>query len=310
MVCVHSRSETCPFPLQTRDFVQSSPRFGSPGIFLEGHPLAHDEHMLILIIAVPPSTMFKHAVLLSVDPSATKLLSTSRRDTPLGSVGYDIETHPPDIFDSNTAMLKLPAFEGGAALFTSGLMRISFKSPQEEDFFLFFAVILTLGGREVWHCSVHLVNEFNYVQLALEDSVGEDDLPPEIVLIHQCLRSEAWENRNLQSTARTPDDSLFVSIGGRLPSQPGLDIRTAVVSAKSDPPLPVPPSQGIASTNSTSAEEDTDYFRDSEEDEDEDWDSEANDEEEEEMESSQLTRASTISSGCKVQNNRLSPLGD
>ncbi|EMR67263.1 putative het domain-containing protein [Eutypa lata UCREL1] len=207
--------------------------------------------------------------------------------------GYDIETHPAGIFDPNTAMLKLPAFEGGTSFLTSGLMRISFKSPQDKDFYLFFAVILTLGGKEVWHCSVHFVEEYN-VQLALEDSIGDGDLPPEILLVHQCLRSEAWDNNNMKLTARSSDESLFVSIGGRWRSQPGVNIRIAAISAKSDPPLPVP-LQGIES-NGTSVEEDTDYRKDSEEDEDEDWDFEEDGEDQ--MVFSQLTKASTMSSSC------------
>lgn len=235
--------------------------------------------------------MFKYAVLLSVDPSATKVLPTSRHGTPLGSGGCDIEAHLAGIFDPNEAMLKLPAFEGGTSFLTSCLMRISFKSPQDQDFYLFFAVILTLGSKEVWHCSVHFVEEYN-VQLALVDSIGDGDLPLEILLVHQCLRSEAWGNHNMKLTARSSDELLFVSIGGRWRSQPGVHIRAAVIAAKSDPPLPVP-LQGIEN-NGTSVEEDTDYRKDSEEDEDEDWDFEEDGEDQ--MVFSQLTKASTMSS--------------
>lgn len=94
-------------------------------------------------------SVFRHGVLLFVDPTTKRLLSTGRQDVPLGAVGCDIETHPPGLFDEDTALLRLPVFEGGSSLLTSGLLRICFKSPQETDFYLFFAVISTLGGREV-----------------------------------------------------------------------------------------------------------------------------------------------------------------
>ncbi len=241
--------------------------------------------------------MFKHAVLLFVDPPSTKLLSTSRRGMPFGAIGYSIKTHPPGIFDSSISLLKLPAFDGGSSLFTSGLMRVTFTSPQEADFYLFFAVILTLSGKEVWHCSVHMVEEFNSLRLAIEDIIGGGELPPEILLTHQYLRSEAWENRNMQLAAHSLDESLFVSIGGSLVGQSRLDIRTAVISANSDPPLPVPLSR-IRSSN-TSGDEGGDYTKDSDEDEDEDedWDSEG--EEEDEIESSQFTKIRGVSLGLK-----------
>ena len=192
--------------------------------------------------------MFKHAVLLFVDPTATKLLSTSKRGMPLGAVGFDIETHPPGIFDANTSLLKLPAFDGGSAFFTSGLVRIHFKSPQEADVYLFFAVILTLGGKEAWHCGVHCAEDFTCIKLALEEEeenghlLDEGELPSEIVVTHQYLCSEAWESGRQRLEARSSDDALFVSMGGALPGHGsgGRDIRTAVISGKSDPPHPVP----------------------------------------------------------------------
>ena len=191
--------------------------------------------------------MFKHAVLLFVDPTATKLLSTSKRGMPLGAVGFDIETHPPGIFDANTSLLKLPAFDGGSAFFTSGLVRIRFKSPQEADVYLFFAVILTLGGKEAWHCGVHCAEDFTCIKLALEEEeeegrhlLDEGELPPEIVVTHQYLCGEAWESGRKRLEACSSDESLFVSIGGALPGHGGQDIRTAVISGKNDPPHPVP----------------------------------------------------------------------
>ncbi|KAI1344331.1 HET-domain-containing protein [Xylariaceae sp. FL0016] len=220
---------------------------------------------------------FKHAVLLFVDPTAVWLLSTSRRGMPLGSVGFDIETHPPGIFDDNTSLLKLPAFDGGSSLLTSGLVRICFKSPQIPSFYLFFAVITTLGGKEVWHCETHFEDDFDYIRLALKDyresqdgfgSDGEllmEDIPSErmLELIHQSLRYEAWEIPSRQMTAHSSDESLFVSIGGPIQSDSETDIRAAVLSGKWDSVCPIPHEMAGTIDDVT---DDTD--------EDEDWNSE------------------------------------
>ncbi|RYP56406.1 hypothetical protein DL771_011887 [Monosporascus sp. 5C6A] len=188
---------------------------------------------------------FKHGVLLFVDPTATRLLSTSKRDMPLGAVGYDIDTHPAGIFDFDAGILRLPAFEGGSSLITSGLMRIRFKSPQAADFYMFFAVILTLGGKEVWNCSVHLADDLDDILLAFEEELGEGERPPDDLLIHQFLRVEAWQQHS-----------------------------------KADTHLPVP----LQSMESDSADhKDDESVRHNEEDEDEDWDSEEKDQDEKEF---------------------------
>ncbi|RYP93070.1 hypothetical protein DL770_000816 [Monosporascus sp. CRB-9-2] len=230
--------------------------------------------------------MFKHGVLLFVDPATTRLLSTSKHDMPLGAVGYDIDTHPAWIFDFDAGILRLPAFEGGSSLITSGLMRIRFKSPQAADFYLFFAVILTLGGKEVWNCRVHLAADLDDILLAFEEERGEDERPPDDLLIHQYLRVEAWQQHCQQLTAHSSDESWFVSIGGPISSLPGTNVRAAVLSAKADTHLPVP--LQLIKSNSTDHKDD-ESVRDSGEDEDEYWDSEEKDEDDKEF--SQLSYA-------------------
>ncbi|KAF3055084.1 Vegetative incompatibility protein HET-E-1 [Daldinia childiae] len=224
-------------------------------------------------------SVFKHGILLFADPTAKRLLSTGRQDAPLGAVGYDIETHPPGLFDEDTALLRLPAFEGGSSLLTSGLLRICFKSPQATDFYLFFAVISTFSGKEVWHCSIHSAEDFFHIKLAIREHVEEGGVPvQEEVLIHNCLRNEVWENRRKQLTAHTPDESLFVSIGGTIALYPDTDIRAAMLSGKCESPYSVP----ISATDLSGVvdeTDDSDYVDESEERGLEDWDS-SNEEEE------------------------------
>ena len=182
-------------------------------------------------------------------------------------MGFHTETHPPGIFDEKTSLLKLPAFDGGSTFFTSGLLRIHFKSPQETDLYLFFAVLLGLGGKEVWHCGVHCAEDFNCIKLALEeeDQFDEGELPPEIVITHQYLCSEAWESGQKRLAACSADESLYVSVGGPLPSSGNRDIRTAVISGKSDPPLPIPSAE---SRSNGPSQEQYEYIVDSERNED------------------------------------------
>ncbi|KAI1078697.1 HET-domain-containing protein [Whalleya microplaca] len=246
----------------------------------------HHPHLESPYIYWPP--IFKHGILLFVDPSATRLLSTGRGGMPLRSVGYDIETHPPGIFDFGTSLLRLPAFEGGSALLTSGLVRIRFTSPQEADFYLFFAVVSTLTGAEAWHCGVHFAEEFDFIKLAVQEDLGDGgggggacsgDVPPEDVLIHSYLRSEAWENRCKTLSAHTADESLFVAIGGSVASGRGTDVRAAVLSGKWDAPYPVPLSLTESGESADEDEDDADYVDVSEGDEGEDWDSDSDSEE-------------------------------
>ncbi|OTA95624.1 hypothetical protein M434DRAFT_28748 [Hypoxylon sp. CO27-5] len=219
----------------------------------------------------PP--IFKHGVLLFVDPTAKRLLSTGKRGAPLGAVGYDIETHPDGIFDENTALLKLPAFEGGSSFLTSGLLRICFKSPQDTDFYVFFSVISTLGGKEVWHCSLHSAEDFRFIKLVIQEFVDEGGAPvDEEELIHNYLRKEVWENRCKQLTAHTSDETLFVSIGGTMNLIPGSDIRAAMLSGESESPYSVP----VSATDISGVVDETDddeYVEESDEEELEDWDS-------------------------------------
>ncbi|KAI2633051.1 hypothetical protein GGS26DRAFT_555124 [Hypomontagnella submonticulosa] len=218
------------------------------------------------------SPIYKHGVLLFVDRTASRLLSTSKRDAPLGSVGYDIETHPVGIFDETTALLRLPAFEGSSALLTSGLLRICFKSPQETDFYLFFAVVATMGGREVWRCGAHSAADFAFVsRIVQENTDAGGEIVSEDELIHSYLRNEAWQNRTKQLTASTEDESLFVSLGGTMDLRPGTDVRAALLSGKSESPYSVP----ICATDLSGIvdeTEDSDYVA-SEDEEVEDWDS-------------------------------------
>ncbi|KAI0836376.1 HET-domain-containing protein [Hypoxylon sp. FL0890] len=217
----------------------------------------------------PP--IFKHGVLLFVDPTAKRLLSTGKRGAPLGAVGYHIETHPDGIFDETTALLRLPAFDGGSSFLTSGLLRICFKSPQETDFYLFFAVISTLGGKEVWHCSVYSAEDFRFIKLVIQEFVDEGGTPvDEEELIHNYLRKEVWENRRKQLTAHTSDESLFVSIGGTMTLTPGSDVRAAMLSGKCESPYSVP----VSATDISGVVEETDddeYVDESDTEGLEDW---------------------------------------
>ncbi|KAI4860899.1 HET-domain-containing protein [Hypoxylon rubiginosum] len=213
---------------------------------------------------------FKHGVLLFVNPTATRLLSPGKRDAPLGSMGYDIITHPSGIFDEDTALLRL--WEGSAFL-ASGLMRIRFKSPQDTDIYLFFAVMTTLTGREVWYCSVHLAEEVGYIKLALQESIAEARAPEEVeegeflteeALIHLSFRDEAWRKNRRQLTARTADESLFVSVGGAMTTlRPGADVKAAMLSGKCESPYSVPVSATDLSPVVYEEDDDDDYMDDS-----------------------------------------------
>ncbi|KAI1208265.1 HET-domain-containing protein [Annulohypoxylon truncatum] len=215
----------------------------------------------------------KYGVLIFVDPTATRLLSTGKRGAPLGSVGYDIETHPPGIFNENTSILRLLAFEGGSSLVTSGLVRIRFKSPQERDLYLFFAVILTIGGREAWYCGVYSADDFWFFKQEIEERINEEVAPDEeMVMIDGYLRAVAWEHGRKQLTDHTSDESLFVSIGGTMTRNPKSDIRAAMLSGKCESPYSVPTS-AIDISGVVDETDDDDYVDDIEDEEFGDWDS-------------------------------------
>ncbi|KAI1458132.1 HET-domain-containing protein [Annulohypoxylon moriforme] len=214
----------------------------------------------------------KHGVLLFVDPTATRLLSTGRRGSPLGSVGYDVETHPHGIFNENTAILRLPAFDGGSSLVTSGLVRIRFKSPQETDLYLFFAVISTIGGREAWYCGVYSADEFWFIEREIQERINEEVAPDEeMVMINGYLRTVAWEHGCKQLQDHTENESLFVSIGGTMSHNPKTDLRAAMLSGKCESPYSVPMS--AIDISGVVDETDDDYADDIEDGEYEDWDS-------------------------------------
>lgn len=214
----------------------------------EGHDLViRSRHVPHIDIDGPcltlPECRFKHGVMLFVHPTARQLLYPGRHGMPLSSMGYDIESHPAGVFDANTAVLRLPAFDGGSALLTSGLLRICFKSPQDHDLYLFFGVVTTLGGKEVWRCNVHFVEEMHqFLTHAMEHSErqkrGSRGVTAEEV--HQYLRLEAWMDECEELRAHTSDESLCVSIGGQLPGEAGTDLRAALLSGSEDSPHPRP----------------------------------------------------------------------
>ncbi|KAI0898978.1 HET-domain-containing protein [Annulohypoxylon nitens] len=209
----------------------------------------------------PGPRVSKHGVLLFVDPTATRLLSTGKRGAPLGSVGYDIETHPPGIFNEHTAILRLLAFDGGSSLVTSGLVRIRFKSPQETDLYLFFAVITTISGREAWYCGVYSADEFWFIKREIQERINEEvAADEEMVMIDGYLRTVAWEHGRKQLQHHTSDESLFVSIGGTMNRNSKTDIRAAMLSGKYI--------SGVVDET-----DDDDYVDDIEDEEFEDWDS-------------------------------------
>jgi len=162
---------------------------------------------------------------------------------PLGSMGYDIESHPSGVFDPNTAILRLPAFDGGSALLTSGLLRICFTSPQDHDLYLFFGVVSTLGGKEVWRCNVHFVDEMHeFLTHAMEytERQKRGDRGVSAEEVHQYLRLEAWMDEGEELRAHTSDESLYVSIAGQLPGEAGTDLRAALLSGSENSPHPRP----------------------------------------------------------------------
>lgn len=214
----------------------------------EGHDLViRSRHILHTDFDGPyqtlPQSRFRHGVMLFVHPTARQLLYPGRHGMPLGSMGYDIESHPSGVFDANTAILRLPSFDGGSALLTSGLLRICFKSPQDHDLYLFFGVVSTLGGKEVWRCNVHFVDEMHdFLTHAMEHTErqkrGDRGVTAEEV--HQYLRLEAWMDECEELRAHTSDESLYVSIGGQLPGEVGTDLRAALLSGSESSPHPRP----------------------------------------------------------------------
>ncbi|KAI0888157.1 HET-domain-containing protein [Annulohypoxylon maeteangense] len=221
----------------------------------------------------------KHGILLFVDPTATRLLSTGKRGAPLGSVGYDIETHPHGIFNEKTAVLWLPAFDGGSSLITSGLVRIRFKSPQETDLYLFLAVILTISGREAWYCGLYSADEFWFIEREIKERINEEVAPDEeMVMINGYLRTVAWEHGRKQLTDHTQDESLFVSIGGTMTRNPKTDIRAAMLSGKCESPYSFP----MSAIDIGGVVDETDDDDSAEDEEFEDWDSSNEDEDSDE----------------------------
>lgn len=124
-----------------------------------------------------------------------------------------------------------------------------------------------------WHCSIHSAEDFFRIKLAIREHVEEGGVPvQEEVLIHNCLRNEVWKNRRKQLTAHTPNESLFVSIGGTITLYPDTDIRAAMLSGKCESPYSVP----ISATDLSGVvdeTDDSDYVDESEEKELGDWDS-------------------------------------
>lgn len=214
----------------------------------EGHDLViRSRHVPHIDIDGPylgrPERRFKHGVMLFVHPTARQLLYPGRHGLPLSSMGYDIESHPAGVFDANTAILRLPAFDGGSALLTSALLRICFKSPQDHDLYLFFGVVSTLGGKEVWRCNVHFVEEMHeFLTDAMEHTARQERGNQGVTAeeVHQFLRLEAWSDGCEELRANTSDESLYVSIGGQLPAEVGTDLRAALLSQSEDSPHPIP----------------------------------------------------------------------
>ncbi|KAI2469603.1 HET-domain-containing protein [Annulohypoxylon bovei var. microspora] len=230
-------------------------------------------------LRLPGPRISKYGVLLFVDPTATRLLSTGKHGAPLGSVGYNIETHPPMIFNENTAVLRLLTFDGGSSLVTSGLLRIRFKSPQETDMYLFFAVILTISGKNAWYCGVYSAKDFWFIRREIQERINEEVADDEeMVMINGYLRTIAWEHGRKQLKDHTSDESLFVSIGGTMSRSPKTDIRAAMLSGKSESPYSVPMS-AIDISGVIDETDNEDYVDDVEDEEFEDWDS-SNEEEE------------------------------
>lgn len=184
-------------------------------------------------------------------------------------LGYDIESHPPGVFDNSTAILRLPAFDGGSALLTSGLLRICFKSPQDHDVYLSFGVVPNLGGKEVWCCNVHFVDEmYKFLTHEMEQTErqkrGERGVNAEE--FHQYLRLEAWMDQCEDLRAPTSDESLYVSIGGQLPADAATDLRAALLSGSEDSPHPRP----LFDDEDVADEEDDEDFVQGEEDDSQD----------------------------------------
>ncbi|KAL1866038.1 hypothetical protein Daus18300_006939 [Diaporthe australafricana] len=269
----------------------------------EGHNLVirsrHDPHIDVdRPCPTLPVRRFKHGIMLFVHPTARQLLYPGRHGMPLGSMGYDIESHPPGVFDNNTAILRLPAFDGGSALLTSGLLRICFKSPQDHDVYLFFGVVSTLGGKEVWRCNVHFVDEMHeFLTHAMEQTErqkrGERGVTAEEV--HQYLRLEAWMDECEELRAHTSDESLYVSIGGQLPGDAATDLRAALLSGSEDSPHPRP----LFDDGDVADDEDDEDFVEIEEDDSQDAAGDDDDADESPMSSffisSGMSRVDTLS---------------
>lgn len=214
----------------------------------EGHDLVirsrHVPHIDIDGPCLPQSKRcFRHGVMLFVHPTARQILYPGRHGMPLGSMGYDIESHPPGLFDANTAILRLPAFEGSSAPLTSGLLRICFKSPQDHDLYLFFGVVSTQGGKEVWRCNVHFVDEMHeYLTHTMEYTERQEHRDGGVTaeLVYEYLGLEARSDKGEELQAHTSDESLYVSVGGQLPGEAGTDLRAALLSGSESSPHPKP----------------------------------------------------------------------
>lgn len=214
----------------------------------EGHDLVirsrHVPHIDIDRAYLPQSERgFRHGVMLFVHPSARQILYPGRHGMPLGSTGYNIETHPPGLFDSNTAILRLPSFKGPSAQLTSGLLRICFKSPQDQDLYLFFGVVSTQGGKEVWRCNVHFVEEMHdYLTHKMEYTERQEHGARGVTagVVHEYLDIEAQSDKGEELQAHTSDASLYVSVGGQLPGEAGTDLRAALLSGYESSPHPRP----------------------------------------------------------------------
>ncbi|KAK6074548.1 het domain-containing protein [Seiridium cupressi] len=231
----------------------------------------------------PSLTTFRHGVMLFVDQSADKLLSQGRNENvPRGAVGYSILTHPHGIYDVCTATLRLPAFDGGSALLTSGLVEVRFTSPQDMNYWLFFAVMNSYDGTDIWYCSVHLENEFTLRPVLRGDHDDDDRGGGVNEKVHQCLREKAWlqnrlENRG-QLSAWSDDHSIHVEIGGSVDCGLGGNVRAALISGEERRPHPVPlDGGGWNYLDDDDDDADYEFYSEDEDDEDDEMDEDSED---------------------------------
>ncbi|XXG95734.1 hypothetical protein Hte_002004 [Hypoxylon texense] len=200
----------------------------------------------------PPRS--KHGVLLFVHPTATRLLSPDKRDTPLGSTGYDVATYLSVIFDEDTALLRPLGGQRIPGVRTDAdPLQVRRRTPTSTS----GTAACTRSRRSAtssWRSRRAIAEgEFSPVE--------KGEFLTEEAPVHLFFRDEAWRKGLRHLTAWTADKSLFVSIGGTTTAlRPGAnaDVRAVMLSVYE-------------------GDNDDDYMDDSEELED--WDS-SNEEEE------------------------------